>query len=53
MAASGGTAEIKLAKDNNGGLSQPRVSLAKVPRRDKLGNLAAVAGCGARREEEP
>jgi hypothetical protein len=25
---------------------------AKAPRRDKLGNLAAVAGCGARREEE-
>jgi hypothetical protein len=24
----------------------------KAPRRDKLGNLAAVAGCGARREEE-
>jgi tripartite-type tricarboxylate transporter receptor subunit TctC len=29
------------------------VSLATMaPRRDKLGNLAAVAGCGARREEE-
>ncbi|MDB5770340.1 MAG: hypothetical protein JWM42_714 [Burkholderia sp.] len=24
----------------------------KAPRRNKLGNLAAVAGCGARREEE-
>ncbi|MDB5771411.1 MAG: hypothetical protein JWM42_1785, partial [Burkholderia sp.] len=26
---------------------------ATAPRRNKLGNLAAVAGCGARREKEP